>query len=226
MSVQFIEFPATAGPNPSVGGNGVTIPGFSTLVGGVGPDGNLHPISTDNLGNLNVNLLPGGTITANQGLPALIANAWPVYVATALPAGANVIGSVNQGTSPWVVSGTVTANQGTNPWVISGSVVDDGYISGNPPTRLDYTVTPVTTAAYTQLVASIATATKEIEIFDSSGQTLYLATGAPGSEVDQILIFPGGNGRVRLIIPLGSRVSIKSVSATASDGEIDVNWYS
>jgi hypothetical protein len=214
----------------------------------VGPDGNLHPISTDNLGNLNVNLLPGGTITANQGLPALIANAWPVYVATALPAGANVIGSVNQGTSPWiidgtisnfpatypvtqstspwVVSGTVTANQGTNPWVISGSVVDDGYISGNPPTRLDYTVTPVTTAAYTQLVASIATATKEIEIFDSSGQTLYLATGAPGSEVDQILIFPGGNGRVRLIIPLGSRVSIKSVSATASDGEIDVNWYS
>lgn len=31
--------------------------------------------------------------------------------------------SVTQGTSPWVVSGTVTANQGTSPWVVSGTVV-------------------------------------------------------------------------------------------------------
>jgi len=33
-----------------------------------------------------------------------------------------ISGSVTQGTSPWVVSGTVTANQGTSPWVISGAV--------------------------------------------------------------------------------------------------------
>jgi hypothetical protein len=29
---------------------------------------------------------------------------------------------VTQSTSPWVISGTVTANQGTSPWVISGTV--------------------------------------------------------------------------------------------------------
>lgn len=29
---------------------------------------------------------------------------------------------VTQGTSPWVVSGTVAANQGTSPWVVSGTV--------------------------------------------------------------------------------------------------------
>jgi hypothetical protein len=38
-----------------------------------------------------------------------------------LPAGSNNIGSVNQGTSPWVVSGTVTANQGGAPWSVSQS---------------------------------------------------------------------------------------------------------
>ena len=76
-------------------------------------------------------------VSANQGAPNTIANAWPmeltngtnvasvsaggelqVTVATALPAGSNNIGSVNQGTSPWVVTSnnfptTVDTNYGT-----------------------------------------------------------------------------------------------------------------
>lgn len=39
---------------------------------------------------------------------------------------------VTQSTSPWVVSGTVTANQGTSPWVISGTVLVSNF-----PTTVD-----------------------------------------------------------------------------------------
>ena len=92
--------------------------------------------------------------------------------------------------------------------------------------RNNYATTNVTTGAYVQLVASLGATCNEIEIFDSSGQTLILATGGSGSEVDQIFVFPGGNGRVPLTIASGTRVSIKAVSATANDGEIAINFYS
>lgn len=108
---------------------------------------------------------------------------------------------------------------------IAVSSTEAGFSKANAPVRNDYSSVNVTTAAYVQLVASLTSATKEIEIFDSSGQTLVLAVGAAASEVDQINIFPGGNGRVKLAIPAASRISIKAVSATASVGEIDINFY-
>jgi hypothetical protein len=89
-----------------------------------------------------------------------------------------------------------------------------------------YSVTPVTTAAYQQLVLSLAATVNEVEIFDSSGETLVLATGGAGSEVDQAFVFPGGNGRIPLTITSGTRISVKAVSATANAGEIAINFYS
>jgi hypothetical protein len=91
--------------------------------------------------------------------------------------------------------------------------------------RIDYTITPVTSVAYTQLIAATSGPATEIEIFDSSGRTLKLAFGAPGSEVDQLYIFPGGNGKVPLEVPIGTRLSIEAVSVSATAGEIDVNLY-
>jgi len=120
------------------------------------------------------------------------------------------------------VTGTVAATQ-SGTWNVNSS--DAGYTKANAPTRNDYTSVNVTTAAYVQLVASTTAATKEIEIFDSSGQLLVLATGAAASEVDQIYIMPGGNGRVKLAIPASTRVSVKAVSATASVGQLAINWF-
>jgi hypothetical protein len=91
--------------------------------------------------------------------------------------------------------------------------------------RNDYTGTPVTTGAYVQLIASTASAIRRIEIFDSSGETLVLATGAPASEVEQLYIVPGGNGVLLFDIPAGARVAIKAVSANAVCGEIVLNCY-
>jgi hypothetical protein len=91
--------------------------------------------------------------------------------------------------------------------------------------RNDYTSTSVSTSAYTQLIASTANTYSTVEIFDSSGQTLVLAIGGAGSEVNQFIIFPGGNGRIPYTIASGSRISIKALSATANAGEIDINFY-
>jgi hypothetical protein len=92
--------------------------------------------------------------------------------------------------------------------------------------RHSYSSTPVNTTNWQQLIASTSGAIRRVEIFDSSGQTLELGVGAPGSEVRQILIFPGGNGVVPLTIASGARVSVRAVSATANEGEISINFYS
>jgi len=91
--------------------------------------------------------------------------------------------------------------------------------------RLDYTGTSVTTGAYVELIASTSDRTQYVEIFDSSGQTLKIAVGAAASEVDKFLIFPGGNLKILVDIPAGSRVSVRAVSATASVGELSINFF-
>lgn len=96
----------------------------------------------------------------------------------------------------------------------------DGLVRVNAPVRIDYTSNNVTTAAYTQLVASLSGATKAIQIFDSSGRALVLATGAAASEVDQIYIEPGGTGPVLIAIPAGTRISVKAVDANATQGQL------
>jgi len=122
-------------------------------------------------------------------------NTGAVTISSALPAGTNTIGAVNVNT--------------LTPVDIA---------------RIDYTVTSVTTGAYVTLKASLAAGVKEVQIFDSSGQTLVLAVGGAGSEVDRFYIIPGGNGRLPVTIAAASRVAIKAVSATANAGEIAVNF--
>jgi hypothetical protein len=90
--------------------------------------------------------------------------------------------------------------------------------------RNDYTSTNVTTSAYVQLIASTSGAVNALYIFDSSGQTLVLATGGVGSEVNQMYIPPGGNGLIPISIAASTRVSIKAVTATANAGEINISF--
>jgi hypothetical protein len=89
-----------------------------------------------------------------------------------------------------------------------------------------YSSTPVNTTNWQQIISSVSAGIRRIEIFDSSGQTLELGTGAAGSETRRILIFPGGNGFVPLSISTGARVSIRAVSGIANEGEILINFYS
>lgn len=132
----------------------------------------------------------------------------------------NTAFSVNAAQSgTWTVQPGNTAN--TTAWLVT----QDGRAKANAPAYNDYASANVTTSAYTQLVASLTSGASEVEIFDSSGQGMILATGAAGAETDQVYIFPGGNGRIPLKIAAGTRVAIKAKTANATSGYIMVNFY-
>lgn len=87
-------------------------------------------------------------------------------------------------------------------------------------------VTPVTTSAWTTLVASLADDVSQIEVFDSSGKLLKLGFGPAGQEAEGPFLFPGGNGPVPLSIPAGTRVAVRAVDAnTAAGSYLAVNFY-
>jgi hypothetical protein len=99
--------------------------------------------------------------------------------------------------------------------VVTGSL---GYADS---ARNVYSVTPVTTGAWVQLIASTADTINSLAVFDSSGQTLELGVGAAASETRILLIPPGGiDGQTPIGIPAGTRLSVRAVSATASVGEL------
>lgn len=159
-----------------------------------------------------------GTVTSNQGT----ANATPWNENISQIGGTPVLagnGLTGAGSLRVTIASDTASN--SNAFLIK----QGGKASANAPVRNDYTSVSVSTAAYTTLVASLTSAVTELEIFDSSGQTLVLATGAAASEVNQVIVFPGGNGRIPLAIAAGVRVSIKALSATANVGEIDLNFY-
>lgn len=168
-----------------------------------------------------------GALTANQSvnLAQIAATTTATGNGTA-SAGCQRVTIASDNTAfPITQSGTWTVQPGNTANTTAWLVTQGGRAKANAPIRNDYTGTSVTTGAYVQLVASTSAACSEVEIFDSSGQDLVLAVGAAASEVDQLGIFPGGNGRVPLAIPASSRISVKAKSATASVGVLLINLY-
>lgn len=103
------------------------------------------------------------------------------------------------------------------------SVFAEGYPLAQ--LRRVYSSSNVTTSAWSLLFTAVAGPISTIEIFDSSGQTLEIGTGAPGSEVVKAIVPPGGNGPIRFYVPTGQNISIKALSANATVGELDINLY-
>lgn len=102
------------------------------------------------------------------------------------------------------------------------SVTQGAFTASNAPVQNIYSSVNITTAAYTQLIASTTSATKYIDIFDSSGQAMILATGAAASEVILAYIPPGGDS-FSFAIPSGTRVAYKALSANATSGYLLLN---
>jgi len=115
--------------------------------------------------------------------------------------------------SPVVIASDQSAIPVTNVSLVINRA-NYAYSSGN-----------VTTAAYTTLVASTSGIINTITVFESSGQGMILATGAAASEVDLLLIPPGGfDGPVQVRIASGVRLSIKAILATATTGNLIANF--
>lgn len=81
--------------------------------------------------------------------------------------------------------------------------------------NFSFFATPVTTAAYVQLIASVGTtAVSQASFFMGSGKAMYLAFGGAGVEVIKAIIPPGGLENQVIDIPAGTRLSLKAVEAT------------
>jgi hypothetical protein len=192
-------------------------------------------LTAQNTGNASLSSLDGKTVHVDTGAVVVSSSALPTGASTlaaqttgnaSLSSIDGKLNSLGQKTSANSVPVVIASDQSTVPVSVSTFPSPSGRTKANAPVRNVYSSTNVTTGAYVQLVASTSAATNLVEVFDSSGQTMALAVGASSSEVQQFYIFPGGNGQVPLNIPSGSRVSIIAISATASVGEIDVNFYS
>lgn len=251
-SVSVSNFPATTAVTQSTSPwvENVSQFGGSNVVTGVGNSGAGIPrftISSDsNITNISgtVSLPTGAATSANQtsggqksqivdGSNATVGpvttlsavNYLPVIQASsstpgsAIPARATLVAG-SDGTNARSISTDTSGNQNVN---IVSTTTNNTSTSVNL-VRNDYSSTNVTTAAYVQLVASTADVINQLYIFDSSGQTLFLAVGGAGSEVNKAYIVPGGNGILNLTIPASSRVSVKAVSASATSGELSITF--
>lgn len=83
---------------------------------------------------------------------------------------------------------------------------------------LAYASTNVTTSAYVQVVSSSAVSSGSIQVCDTSGQVLKIATGQASSEVDRFTVEKDGCTLVGIYTTPGTRFSIKAISATANSG--------
>lgn len=197
-------------------------------------------IKSSGLSNQSVNLtqVAGASVATGHGTAAgAIRVELPTdgtgLVTVAQATAANLNATVVQGTATNLKTQANTYDGSGNAITSTASALDVNIKSGSPagrakanaPTLNDYSSTPVTSAAYVQLIASTTSAANLVEIFDSSGVALLFAVGAPASEIDQFYITPGGNGQVPLAIPAGSRISIKAASTSATVGFITVNLY-
>lgn len=122
------------------------------------------------------------------------------------------------------------ASAGSLPVVLASDqpslpVVQGARTVANAPVYNDYTATSVSTSAYTQVVASTSNAIKQIDVFDSSGQAMILATGGAGSEVIIAYVPPGG-GTIPVGVGAGTRLSLKALTASATSGYVLANFWS
>jgi hypothetical protein len=90
--------------------------------------------------------------------------------------------------------------------------------------RIDYSITNVTTLAWTEVVAATSASIEWMDIFDSSGETLQIGTGGAGAEVHLGYVIPGGNSLYN-VIPAGTRIALRAVSNDATVGEFVVNMF-
>ena len=89
---------------------------------------------------------------------------------------------------------------------------------------VNYATTAITTSAYTQLVLATPISVSKIQISDSSTYIVKLAIGAAGSEVDICTNAISATTIVPIYIPVGTRLSVKSVNQTSiSSGYLTVS---
>lgn len=87
-----------------------------------------------------------------------------------------------------------------------------------------YSGTNVTTSAYVTLLISTPFTVSKLQVCDTSGQVLKIASGIAGSEVDLFTNQVSGCVIIPIYLLVGQRLSIKAISASATTGYNTVSF--
>ena len=87
---------------------------------------------------------------------------------------------------------------------------------------IDTASTNITVATPVQLIAAVSQDIFQVQSIEDIGEYMVLCVGAPGSEVD-VAALPLGGGTVDVNIPSGSRISVRSLINTVSNGNLIIN---
>jgi hypothetical protein len=203
-----------------------------------GSDGaNLRTVATDTLGNVKVL----GTLTNNNAAPAIELGVLPALANAASPTWTEgnqvlesvdlsgnqrvvlkaettkVIGTVNQGTSPWVVSGTVTTATPTNTNVVTGDAPT--LITTAPSNGATQSNSNYRGALITALLGTVSGTTPTLSMqlqWSPDGGTTWINYGAATAAITivtgntvSVMVYPvtwstftSGAGDVQIAAPL------------------------
>lgn len=175
----------------------------------------------DNIVNVsnqaNVAIADIGAAASETTLVALAAKDFATETTLAAQS-AKLPASLGQKTSAASMSVTIASDQSAIPQRTSDVVA---------MANVNFSTSNVTNSAYTELISTVgATDIKKVNIFMSAGDPMYLAFGPAASEVDHMIIAPGGmpHTLIEIAIPAGTRLSLKRLDAgTTSSGRIIIN---
>lgn len=170
---------------------GTAIPSVALMIG-ASKSGVLEPLLLDSSSNLMVNVQ-----------------------SAALPTGAATAANQTNGTQVTQITSAGGGNAGINNSGLETHA--NGLQLAAAPQFVNYSSNPISTSAYTQILSTTSNQINQIDIFDSSGQAMILAFGASGLEVPQYYVPPGG-ASVLIQAPIGTRVSMKALTANATSG--------
>jgi len=123
-----------------------------------------------------------------------------------------------------VLDGLIKIHDGTDQLVVNsdGSINVQSSAVGMASVDLidiDVSSTNILTSGYTQILAATSADIEFLDITNTTGQFIYIATGAAASEVDEIIVPPNGVA-VNLSVASGARLSAKALDANATVGRL------
>ena len=117
---------------------------------------------------------------------------------------------------------SVTGALKTNVVQSVSNVVDLDSISS---VFIDGTDVEGSSGSFFEIVASLASEVKRIQIFDTTGLFIGLYVGSIGNETLEFIAGPGTDQPVDVTIPINSRISLRSMEASGpSSGNIAINF--
>lgn len=117
-------------------------------------------------------------------------------------------------------------NDSLKTTIVGGSVtaVVSGLDKVEQPTTNAFGTINSSAGAWTQLIASTSAEIRMIHLFDTTGVALQIGVGGSGSEIIECILGPGNDQPIGVLIPSGSRISIRSNEAAPTAGYVIINY--